>query len=107
MKSDIIRYLQRNGCVKRKNLLAYLKNIGHEVTDRELRQAMVSIVIDEGYLIKSSSHGYKLAETVKEYEQAIAYTESYIWSLFRKRKAMKRNFERLTAGLFPYRSVVN
>ena len=100
MKEAIINYLKINGNVKRRSLLAYLRNTGHSITDRELRQTIVSMIEDDGHLIMSSAKGYKLATTVKEYEGAIRFTESYIFSLLRKRKALKRNFNRLSATLF-------
>lgn len=95
VNAAILSYLRLNGSVHRKTLLAHLRNTGHDISDRGMRLAIVSLVENDGHLIQSGQNGYKLAETVKDYEQAIKTTESYIFSLLRKRKAYKRNFQRL------------
>jgi hypothetical protein len=99
MKDIILTYIKVNGPVKRKVLLAYLKNMGFKVTDRSMRQAIVELIETDGVLITSSSKGYKLAESVKEYEKAIKYVTSYAMALLKKRRALRRNYDRITSEL--------
>jgi hypothetical protein len=99
MKDSILSYLKVNGPIKRKVLLAYLKNMGFKVTDRSMRQTIVELIETDGVLITSSSNGYKLAESVKEYEKAIKYVTSYAMALLKKRRALRRNYDRITSEL--------
>lgn len=80
---------------KRLVLLAYLRSRGIKISERGMRETIVEMQEKEGRLIISGSKGYKLCESVAEYEQAISYLSSYIFSLLRKRRAMKNNFQRL------------
>lgn len=95
MKAIILSYVKINGPVKLRNISQYLTNGGHKISQREIRLIIVSMQQDDGHLIISSRSGYKLCENIAEYEKAISYLNSYIFSLLKRRRAMKQNFQRL------------
>lgn len=99
MKVFINSYLQRApGRVKRRELLSYLREQMKDprLTDRAMRKAIEEMVVDDGYLIQSSSTGYTLItseeqmEEVKEYlskkAQAIAVRKNVLISNWNKRQ---------------------
>ena len=95
LKKVIIERLTCEDAIHRRKLRDYLFLNGFALSDRELRLTIADLIETDGYLITSSSKGYKLCTTVKEYEKALAYITSYAMSLLKKRRAMKRNFVRL------------
>lgn len=94
LKSAILNYLKLNDSVHRKNLLAYLRNVGFKTSDRYMRRAIVSLIEDYGYLIRSGSMGYKLSESIADYEKTIKNLTSYAMKILKRRRATKRNFQR-------------
>lgn len=100
IKDTILTYLKANGQVKRKRLLTYLHNVGFvNATTRDISHALNEITDKDGLIIKADSNGIKLAETAKEYQEAIAYYRSYALAFLRKTRIAKRNFARLTSPI--------
>lgn len=101
MKDTILFYLQLHDHCKRKNLLAFLRQEDFKVTDRQLRATIDELIEADGHCIQSSGKGYKLVTNPGEYQGAIDYLNSYIFALLKRRRALKRNYNRLTAKLIP------
>ena len=90
--SDIIlsklgRHVGREQAIKRRDLLQYLHDLGHEITDREMRA-----IIEQVPLICSGSGGYYLAKTAEDYRQAITYIQKKIYPLFEKIKRKEQAY---------------
>jgi hypothetical protein len=101
VKTAIYNRLSVDAPVKRDQLRAYLWHTGREISDRKMRQTIADMIQTDGILIKSGPDGYKLSSSVKDYEKAIAYVSKYAMSLLKKRSALKRNYNRMTAKLIP------
>lgn len=65
-----------------------------------MRKILTDMKRKEGYLLLSSSSGYKMAETLKEYEECMRYKMSFAKSILAEYRDMKRNLKRATAKLF-------
>lgn len=85
--------------VKRLTLLAYIRSRGFDISEREMRKVLTEMKRKGGHLLLSSGRGYKMAETVKEYENCMKYKRSYILSMLAEFRDMKRNFKRATSPL--------
>lgn len=75
IQASILLYLENNGYVKRKELLAHLHSIGHNIPDRLMRKEIERMVVNDGYPILSSEKGYKIIRNDEEYKQAISYLD--------------------------------
>lgn len=102
LKDHIQQRLTGTDFVKLRDLYTYILDKGYLLSERQLRQTIAEMQASDGVIIISGQKGYKLAQTVAEYEQALKFYNSYIYSLLAKRKAIKKTYLRLTAGLIPY-----
>jgi hypothetical protein len=95
LKEHIQNRLTGTEFVKLRDLHTYMLDRGYLLSERQLRQTIAEMQASDGVIIISGQRGYKLAQTVKEYEEALRYYNSYIYSLLRKRKAIKQTYIRL------------
>lgn len=94
LKNAILSYLKLHGQVKKRNLVSYLRNTGFKIGERRVRDTIVELQ-DDGFLITSSSAGYKLADKPEDYEKAIKYWRSYALKILGKIRKAKQNYQRL------------
>lgn len=103
LKEHIHHRLTGLDFVKLRDLHTFILDKGYLLSERQLRQTIAEMQACDGVIIISGQKGYKLASTVAEYEEALRYYNSYIYSLLKKRKAIKQTYIRLTAGLIPFK----
>jgi len=101
IKYEIIFILERQEKPITGDHLLKLINRRHEISKRSMRKLISEMEQKDGYMIISNLKGYYLARNAKEYQSAIDFYSAYIKSLGRKLKAIKRNYNRLTAKLIP------
>ena len=93
MKKEILSLLQlAQKPIKRKELLAHLKIIFPDISDREMRGEIETLIIIDGALIESSHLGYSLIRTVEEKERAKKYLQEKISALCIRRNSLEKNW---------------
>lgn len=93
MKKEIL-WLLKGGPVKRKVMLHHLREQGHDVTDRQMRAVIEDMVMVDGYLIESSSHGYSMIQTEDELNRAVDYLNQKAEAIAIRKNSLKRNWEK-------------
>ena len=96
LSQTIVKRLTSREPVSRYALRTYLANKGFAISDRAMRLEIVRLRKKGGHLITSSLSGYKMATTVKEFEQHLKFKESYAKAILSECKAMKKNLKRAT-----------
>lgn len=75
MKPHLLSYLtQSKTPVKKQELLNYLRSMGWETTERQVRK-MIEELIHEGELIEASERGYQIITTFEQLERARVYLD--------------------------------
>ena len=93
LKKEILSLLQSaDKPLKRKNLLVHLRMIFPDISDREMRGEIETLITIDGELIESSHLGYSLIRTVEEKERAKKYLQEKISALCIRRNSIERNW---------------
>jgi hypothetical protein len=93
---SLIEPRKRSNPIKRAELLAryndWKKFYGGVITDRELRAMKEELIMKEGKLIGSSEQGYYVMETIKDFEESLAYYRAKAIPLLKIRSKLKRSY---------------
>jgi len=93
LKKEILSLLQSaDKPIKRKYLLAHLRIVCPNVTDREMRNEIEMLITIDGELIESSHLGYSLIRSLEEMERARKYLKAKAFSLFERAGCIEKNW---------------
>ena len=96
MKGHILKYLETHTSVKRNELRTYLHSLGILTSDREMRKEIEGM-IEDGCLIASTVHGYKIIKTEDELKEAVAYLKKKAFPLFHRAECLEKSFHSRTS----------
>lgn len=92
MKDKIIEILMLSTFTKRKELLDQLHYNGWAVTDRDMRKAIESLIVDDHFSIASSEKGYSLIQSEADLKEAMKYFDKKAESISIRKNCLLRNF---------------
>lgn len=94
MKKQIFEYLQTfEKPTKRSVVLAHLRTLGFDCSDREMRATIEEMIVRDGYLIRSSELGYSAIRTRSEMEAAMKYLNAKAEAIAIRKNCLSRNWK--------------
>ena len=98
MKQTIYRIISTAGTIKRKNLLLILHDEGFKCTDAEMREQVEQMVKEDGYLIASTTKGYKIITTFEDAERAAKYLKQKGIACIERASAIMESWNKNKSG---------
>lgn len=77
---------------KRKEMLDQLHTMGWSVSDRAMREAIESLIVDDHYSIASSEKGYSLIQSEADLKGVMDYLDKKAASIAIRKNCLLRNF---------------
>lgn len=94
LKGAILHHLDNNASVKRKDLLKYLRDLGHDITDRTMRATVEAMVVQDAMPIQSSEKGYKIIRNEQDFKDAISYLDAKAKAIAIRKNCLISNYEK-------------